>query len=154
MDPDDGMVDGVAKDAKISFFDVGILGTTYLTFPPDLYRDMIQVANVTGSKIHSASWATLAREYNTQSEFIDEAMSEDHNFLFVGPAGNYGPNGGEGSVVSTCVAKNGICVGAVKSYGSNLYPGMPGRDHLWGGSGRGPTCDGRIKPDVLAPGVQ
>ena len=54
--------------------------------------------------------------------------------------GNEGP--GVGSLWSPSDAESILAVGAV----DNL-------NNMWGGSGRGPTADGRIKPEVVAQGV-
>ncbi|DAC19708.1 MAG TPA: hypothetical protein D7H91_06930, partial [Candidatus Poseidoniales archaeon] len=60
-------------------------------------------------------------------------------------AGNDGPN--SGTVSPPATAKNVISVGNHKNRGS----GSP--DSIWSGSSRGPTDDGRIKPDLVAPGA-
>ncbi|MEC8397967.1 MAG: S8 family serine peptidase, partial [Candidatus Thermoplasmatota archaeon] len=60
-------------------------------------------------------------------------------------AGNDGP--GSGTVSPPATAKNVLSVGNHKNRGS----GSP--DSVWSGSSRGPTEDGRIKPDLVAPGA-
>ncbi|MEC8107592.1 MAG: S8 family serine peptidase, partial [Candidatus Thermoplasmatota archaeon] len=59
-------------------------------------------------------------------------------------AGNDGPN--PGTVGSPSTAKNVVTVGNHQA----RYSGAP--DNLMSGSSRGPTDDGRIKPDIIAPG--
>jgi subtilisin family serine protease len=56
-------------------------------------------------------------------------------------AGNYGYNGAK-SLIAPADADSVITVGGVYADGS-----------LWGSSSRGPTADGRIKPDVMAQAV-
>lgn len=51
---------------------------------------------------------------------------------------------------SSC--KNVMAVGASQSEGDRIYTGDKGRWHLADFSSRGPTMDGRIKPDVVAVG--
>ena len=45
-----------------------------------------------------------------------------------------------------------IQVGAVESFGPDLSGSMKGKDYLAYFSSRGPSADGRIKPDIVAPG--
>lgn len=54
----------------------------------------------------------------------------------------------EGTVLSPAQGKNVVAVGASES------AGVSGKDYdtVWYSSSKGPTIDGRIKPDVVAPG--
>ena len=76
-------------------------------------------------------------------------------FLFVASAGNSG-NDIPGKVLNTihepASCKNVIAVGASQSDGDRLYRGDLGRDYLADFSSRGPTMDGRMKPDIVGPG--
>jgi len=47
---------------------------------------------------------------------------------------------------------NEIQVGAGESYGPDLQPGMLGPSYVADFSSKGPTPDGRTKPDIIAPG--
>jgi len=73
------------------------------------------------------------------SKAADEAFSLGS--IVVASAGNNGPE--EKTISAPALGKNVIAVGAVDSYGQ--IPEF---------SSRGPTEDGRIKPDIVAPGVQ
>lgn len=55
-----------------------------------------------------------------------------------------GNEGKSGTVFSTAAAKNVVTVGATNSDDNSLWP--------W--SDKGPTADGRLKPDVVAPGCE
>lgn len=55
-----------------------------------------------------------------------------------------GNEGKWGTVFSTAVAKNVVTVGATNSDDNSL----------WAWSDKGPTADGRLKPDVVAPGCE
>lgn len=46
-----------------------------------------------------------------------------------------------------------MAVGASQSHGQRLTPGDNGIDYLAAFSSRGPTFDGRMKPDLVAPGA-
>lgn len=67
-------------------------------------------------------------------------LAVDEGLVIVAAAGNGGPD--EGTVASPGAAAKAITVGAVDK-----------RKRLADFSARGPTADGRMKPDVVAPGV-
>lgn len=76
----------------------------------------------------------------------DDALSEaanlavDQGMVFAAAAGNYGPS--YGTIISPGCAEKVITVGGSHDDTDLLFF-----------SSRGPTYDGRIKPDVLAPGT-
>jgi len=49
-------------------------------------------------------------------------------------------------------SKNGICVRASNSYGPDATIAMAGPNYVAAFSSKGSTADGRIKPDIVAPG--
>ncbi len=77
------------------------------------------------------------------------------NILFVASAGNTG-NDVPGRAMSTigepASCKNVMGVGASQSHGGRIYSGDKGKDYLADFSSRGPTMDGRMKPDIVAVG--
>jgi len=120
-------------------------------------------------------------QYNAGSEDIDEFIRDNPDMLIIFAAGNEGRSG-VGSVIAPGTAKNCLTVGACESFRPlpvtiNLNPNMQDGDFdaatpdapvplIWNNyfeeaddsdeiavfSGRGPTDDGRIKPDIVAPG--
>jgi len=80
-------------------------------------------------------------------------LSKKYNVVFAIAAGNEGP--GINIVASPGTAENAITVGAM-AFPEHLYD-----YYVWGSyaqsvayfSSRGPTIDGRLKPEVVAPGV-
>ena len=84
---------------------------------------------------------------------IDDYIHANDDFLFVSSAGNRGRNNTDKSIGSECSMKNGICVGASNSYGPNVKEYMASPDFVTHFSSKGPTQDGRIKPDIIAPGL-
>jgi subtilisin family serine protease len=56
------------------------------------------------------------------------------------------------TVTDPATAKNVIAVGAQDSWGSSLNSGAYGPGFVAFFSSRGPTADGRMKPDIMAPG--
>ena len=83
---------------------------------------------------------------------IDHFIRENDDFLFVSAAGNYGTNNQFNSILTPCDSKNGICVGASNSYGPDATIAMAGPNYVAAFSSKGSTADGRIKPDIVAPG--
>jgi subtilisin-like proprotein convertase family protein/subtilisin family serine protease len=132
------------------------------------------------ARVHSNSWGGgNPGEYDSQCEQLDRFVWEHKDFCVVVAAGNDGTDrDGDGkinpmSVTSPATAKNCITTGACESerptfdantYGAwwpSDYPVAPYRsdpmannpDQVVAFSSRGPTRDGRVKPDVVAPGT-
>ena len=118
--------------------------------------------------------------YISISACVDEYMWKNPNFIMVIAAGNYGIDADRdgvidpGSVTAPGTAKNCLCVGAAENYRgdfsktwSSAFPARYRDDPIKSDpmsqtatpqgiaafSGRGPTLDGRIKPDIVAPGT-
>ena len=106
--------------------------------------------------IHSASWGIDSEgAYDAQCSEIDTYVWNHPDFLPVFSAGNSG-SAGAGTIGSPAAAKNVLAVGATQ----NLRAHYPADDYPTGNptltapfSSRGPCQDGRIKPDVAAPGI-
>ena len=147
--------------------------------PTDL-RPLFQFAYDQGARIHSNSWGGGdAGDYDLQCEQFDNFVWTHKDFCFVIAAGNDGTDkDGDGKINPTSVsspgtAKNCITVGACenlrpefnsRTYGAswpNDYPVAPFKNDPMANdprqvvpfSSRGPTNDGRAKPDVVAPGT-
>ena len=144
----DGTGDGVARGAKVAFFDVG-KGSDCCYIPNT--STLLDMGVTAGAFISSASWGTTDNSYTTWVASYDEYLYNNQNVLFVAAAGNSGSSGSN-SVGSPGVAKNVLAVGASESSGTDLSAGMLGKDYLAYNSSRGPTEDGRTKPDLVAPG--
>ncbi|MGN0833844.1 MAG: S8 family serine peptidase [Kiritimatiellia bacterium] len=106
--------------------------------------------------VHSASWgAPLGGAYDTQCADFDRYVWEHPDLLPVVSAGNYGPM--PLTVNSPAAAKNVLAVGATENLRSSsqgsqgLSNGTPENTASY--SSLGPCQDGRIKPDVAAPGT-
>ncbi len=154
---------------------VGLLG-----LPPDI-SVLLQEAYQNGVRIHNNSWGGgTFGVYDNYSEGIDRFVWEHPDFLVLCAAGNYGRdyNGDghidENSLMPPATAKNVVTVGAsesnrpdigVRSSWGRAWPGLY-RNTVYNAdpvasdpnqvaafSGRGPTADGRIKPDLVAPGT-
>lgn len=147
---------------------------------PNNLTPLFQFAYDQGARIHSDSWGGGdAGAYDAQCGQFDQFVWNHKDFCFVIAAGNDGTDkDGDGkinptSVTSPGTAKNCITVGACENlrpefnaekYGDwwpDDFPVAPFKaDPIANNpkqvvpfSSRGPTSDGRVKPDVVAPGT-
>ncbi|MDH7571454.1 MAG: S8 family serine peptidase, partial [Armatimonadota bacterium] len=150
--------------------------------PSDI-GDLFEQTRALDAYVHSDSWGSdVSGDYTTDSENLDAYVWNHPEFLPVFAAGNAGrdnsPANGvidAGSMGSPASAKNCLTVGASESVRSGVgynipwgtgswaprYPNEPIKsDHVsnnYNGmaafSSRGPCADGRVKPDVVAPGT-
>ena len=163
-----GSIVGIAQEALLhvhAFEQSGGLGGQ----PADL-NDFFDSAVENGSRIHTNSWGSCdARPagpgtpcntyglYSSNSMEIDSGARANEELIIMFANGNDGAHGGTvalGTLLYEATAKNSISIGASENYrpafgaDSDNYSGMADF------SGRGPTEDGRIKPDFVAPGTQ
>ena len=171
---------GMAPEARLVFQAAGdSTGNLYL--PTDMNNDLFKPAYDRGARIHTNSWgnSSVSGTYDVLSQQVDSFMWEHPDMLILFAAGNKGIDSDStgvidtDSIVSPGTAKNCLTVGASENYrpswtsytyGLNWplrYPVYPvSADYLANNpngiaafSSRGPTDDGRIKPDLVAPGT-
>ena len=163
-----GSIVGIAQEALLhvhAFEQSGGLGGQ----PADL-NDFFDSAVENGSRIHTNSWGSCdARPagpgtpcntyglYSSNSMEIDFGARANEELIIMFANGNDGAHGGTvalNTMLYEATAKNPISIGASENYrpafgsASDNYSGMADF------SGRGPTDDGRTKPDFVAPGTQ
>jgi subtilisin-like proprotein convertase family protein len=125
-------------------------------------------AYLAGALITSNSWGNDDfGAYSADSQIYDTLTRDgaqgaahpgNQEMLHVFAAGNRGLSGSQ-TVGSPSTAKNVLAVGATENVRENGVADGCGdtsahnADNLAGFSSRGPTSDGRIKPDIVAPGV-
>jgi hypothetical protein len=132
--------DGMAPNAQLLFLDIGNDPSGCLAIQ-DLPGTIAQ-GYAAGTRIHSASWGSPSAGVYSGNDFdADFVLSQSEDMVFVVSAGNNGP--GATTTGSPGNAKNTITVGMLGHAGSTTVNG---------GSSRGPTADGRRKPDIMAPG--
>lgn len=143
-----GQIRGVAPGAKIYFQSLYDAQTKQLNIPSiyDLLNDAYQFSGAT--RIHSDSWGTNYSDgiYDWNCYSLDQFVWEHPDMVVVKSAGN-GYGTAKPYVSSPGAAKDAITVGATVGPRFNS-----GQEQVAGFSGRG-TMDGRIKPEVLAPGT-
>lgn len=145
-------------------------------FDPGTYTNPNQIdlearAYLDGARISSNSWGADSNTYNVDSQNYDTVVRDaqsaassnpavgNQEMVVVFAAGNAGS--GAGSVGQPGTAKNVITAGAsenVQAFGgadgcSVADTGADNANDIIDFSGRGPTADGRKKPDLVAPGT-
>lgn len=172
---------GNAPEAQLVFQGIGDNQGGLGGIPTDRGELMRQAYNA-GARIHTNSWggptggtgqAPQYGGYVESSQQIDQIAWERKDLLILFAAGNSGTDANDDGVIDADslgqpgTAKNALTVGASE----NMRPGITS---TWGTrysppiaddkradqpngmaafSSRGPTDDGRIKPDIVAPGV-
>ncbi len=149
---------------------------------PSRMEDLFGRAYNDGARVHTNSWgAAASTDYDAMAQKVDEIAATYPDLLILFAAGNAGADRNRdgrvdpGSVGSPGTAKNVLTVGASKNYVlkgglqaklketnlKDLWPVEPlasssfseNPQGLVAFSSRGPTPDGRIKPEVVAPGT-
>jgi len=161
-DPDTGQFYGlgVASGAKLFIERIFDSDANEVNFTNDETLTRYAVRN--GAKIGSNSWGNdVQGDYDTDAAQFDELVRDadagtagDQPYILEFSAGNAGPD--TQTIGSPATSKNVIATGASENvtgtlagtYG--LYADGP--DTMCDFSSRGPCADGRIKPDLVAPG--
>ena len=128
-------------------------------YAPPSYAALTQYAVRNGAYIGSNSWGDdVAGEYNLDAAEFDALVRDadpdvpgEQPYVLEFSAGNAGP--GPQTMDSPAVAKNVISTGATDNnrFGFGIYD--EGQEVMADFSSRGPAEDGRIKPDITAPGT-
>lgn len=141
-------------------------------------RPLLADAYQAGARIQNNSWTSgVLGDYNELAADVDRFVWDHKDFCVLFAAGNSGVPDGNGNIVRGSIeppgtAKNCITVGACESerpqirdtYGDfwpSDFSGPPhfndamanDHRHVAAFSSRGPTQDGRFKPDLIAPGT-
>jgi uncharacterized protein (TIGR03437 family) len=138
--------DGVAPDARIVFQDVGH-PSGQLPGVDSVSQALIhQQAYSSGVRVHNNSYGPAPPAvYDQDAADVDEMMWRLRDYTIFYAAGNHSV--GDYQVINA--AKNNIVVGATDSPSD----GRGSVENLGSYSNHGPTFDGRIKPDIVAPGT-
>lgn len=149
---------GVAPLARFGASKIFTFAGASEAFPPSLLE---QNAHEGGARISSNSWGYATYPYGSASATYDEIVRDarpdlpgNQPMIVVFAAGNSGPY--DGTVTEPSNAKNVISVGAVENWWPGYQTGgwpagmqdTPGDDIAYYSS-RGPTPDGRRKPDIV-----
>ena len=112
-----------------------------------------------GAEIGSNSWGEdtqgrydlSAMEFDALVRDADATTPGDQPYILEFSAGNAGP--GPQTIASPAVAKNVIATGASQNNRPDFFIYTEGQEAMADFSSRGPCEDGRIKPDLVAPGT-
>jgi hypothetical protein len=145
--------DGMAPAAKLVIQDGGYgvddcADLPGLGCPVRPLEPMLEQAWAQGARIHSNSWGDVEESwplnrYTEPTADIDRFVWSHPQMVVIAAAGNSGS--GDDTVISPSTGKNVVSVGALRPV--EISPLCPAPF-----SSRGWTHDGRIKPDVMAPG--
>ncbi|MCK4259945.1 MAG: S8 family serine peptidase [Halanaerobiales bacterium] len=151
-----GQIKGMAPAAHLVFQSVldsrGGLGG----LPNDLNTLFAESWNA-GARIHTNSWGASVNDYDVDAQNLDEYVwNNDMIVLFA--AGNDGTDDTWTQILYDSIgtpgtAKNCITVGASENYRPSLHSISDNPNEIAIFSSRGWTEDGRIKPDIVAPGT-
>uniref|UniRef100_A0AAV1TUM4 subtilisin n=1 Tax=Peronospora matthiolae TaxID=2874970 RepID=A0AAV1TUM4_9STRA len=158
---------GIADKARIAFMDIGTQSETCagqvncpvsLATPADA-SDLLESQIDAGARIFSFSWGTPGSDYSSQARDLDAFICANPEVLVVVAAGNSGESTitGQRTISSPSGAKNVISVGASLNSASTFVEfacsDIFNERTVASFSSAGPTTDGRMKPDVVAPGM-
>lgn len=126
---------------------------------PPSYDKLTSDATEAGAVIGSNSWGNDTQgQYDLDAAEFDEIVRDadssragDQPYILEFSAGNAGPSAQ--TMDSPAVAKNVIATGACNSARTDMFIYDTGPETMADFSSRGPAEDGRIKPDVVAPGT-
>ena len=142
----DSNMTGMVPESTFHFYQLEVDSSGLLARWGSLY-EMFEHSLLNDAKIHTNSWGSesLLGDYTSDSRSVDLFTKEFPEFLAIFSVGDMGSSG----VTSPSTAKNSLSVGSstTGSFGSDVVGGV------YNSSSNGPTSDGRIKPDLVAPGV-
>lgn len=139
--PNHDLADGMAPGAQLLFQDAGPASATSIIISD--FGGTLDQAYAGGARVHNNSWgAQTAGAYMGNDAELDRATRRNEDLLVVVAAGNdvAGPN----ATGSPANAKNSLAVAALGHGGSLTKASY---------SNSGPAADGRMKPDIAAPGT-
>lgn len=154
-----GMNLGMAPAAKLVVQDGGYESNVCSELPglgcPAVdHYPMFEQAYKQGVRIHNNSYGDNeevpppeSSNYTARSQDVDRFIWDHKDMLIVFAAGNSGTNNADFSVASPSTNKNGLSVGSARASARATSD-----DDISSFSSRGWTSDGRIKPDLVAPG--
>ncbi|MBN9693934.1 MAG: S8 family serine peptidase, partial [Verrucomicrobia bacterium] len=127
--------------------------------PPPSYARLTQDAVRSGAYVASNSWGDdtggqydlSAAEFDALVRDADPDFPGEQPYILEFSAGNAGPGGQ--TIGTPAVAKNVIATGATQNNRFEFPLYGEGQEVMADFSSRGPAADGRIKPDVVAPGT-
>jgi Subtilisin-like serine proteases len=143
-----GKYKGIAPGASLYF--QALLDRNNVLKVPDQVSDLFSPAYAAGVRIHVDGWGGGSNTYSSIAADIDKFIYGHPDFLPVFGAGNSGPD--SGTLTAQANSKNALVVGSSQVPRAAFDPESNFADQVAASSSLGPAGDGRIKPDLLAPG--
>lgn len=143
-----GKYKGIAPGASIYF--ECILNSQGEASPPLNIDKLFQPAYDAAARIHINGWGGKNNAYLYSASQIDAYIRKHPDFLVIFGAGNDGSN--SGTLTQQANSKNSLVIGASEGARPAFGPSEDNVTQLARFSSRGPTSDGRLKPDLVAPG--
>lgn len=141
---------GVAPEAQLVFMALNTDGSGGIQCI-DLNGDFLAKGYNEGARISTNSWgANDNGGYGQLASLVDDYIWHHKDYLVLYAAGNSGP--WPQTVGSPGTAKNVLTVGASENNRLDQDEQSDDPDTMTDFSSRGPTADGRLKPEVVAPG--
>lgn len=142
---------GVAPRARLVFMAMNHDGSSAIQCVPS-NGNYIAFGYQNGARISSNSWGANTRgAYTANDSVVDDYIWRNRDYLVLFSAGNAGP--AQGTIGSPGSAKNVLTIGASENNRPDLGEESDNPNAMANFSSRGPTADGRVKPEVVAPGT-
>lgn len=149
---------GMAYKARLHVQDIQTGSTWDCTigsvYPPDPLTSAFDTSYAIGARVHTNSWGSTTNSYDQRCADVDNFIWNHPDYVILYAAGNSSTQGSseDGTVGQPANAKNDITMGATAR--GLRGPGGPNNYQeikAWYSS-EGPTADGRMEPNVMAPG--
>jgi hypothetical protein len=151
VDPGHDHGDGMAPGARLVFEDISgpVDSVCNTSIVVDSVGELLEQEYGAGARISTNSWGPGSLASAVE---VDAATWTHEDFVVFFSAGNHGGSG----VDALAQCKNCVTVGASENYDADVGDefGILDPENMAAFSSRGPTVDGRIKPDVVAPGYR
>ena len=140
---------GIVPAATFHFYQLEADSSGILARWGSLY-EMFAHSYQQSARIQTNSWGNinLVGEYSSDSRSADSYLVDEPSFLALFSAGDLGMNGYQ-SITPPGTAKNVLTIGTSTTGSFGSQPA----GEVYSTSSKGTTLDGRIKPDLVAPGV-
>lgn len=146
----EGRYRGLAPESSLVFQSIMDKNGGLSGIPGDLGILLAQAYNA-GARVYNISWgSSVSGAYNYTAAQVDKFVWEHDDMAIAVAAGNIGQ---VGAIYSPAVAKNVIAVGASENNRPERGSISDNPSEMAHFSSRGPAADGRVKPDVVAPGT-
>jgi subtilisin family serine protease len=144
----DGRYQGLAPGASL-YFQALLDADGQMAVPQDV-AELFSPAYEAGVRLQVNGWGREINRYSQYTAEVDAFVYRYPDFLPIFGAGNLGPS--TGSLSAEGNSKNALVIGSSEVPRPTFSAEASSATRVAASSSRGPAADGRIKPDLLAPG--